>query len=94
MPIVVVCEPHPPFQAGPQQETLSPLEREEHLGASATSKRGSPKKGKGYQDGQVSLIQKPVWLVLEKEGAVTQNQGWYSMLLKKDRVGGLMNGKS
>lgn len=43
-------------------------------GCQCYKQRGSPKKERGYQDGQVSLSQKPVWLVLEREGAVTQNQ--------------------
>lgn len=93
MPVVVVCEPRPLSSRPPARDT-EPISMRRALECQRYKQRGSPKKGKGYQDGQVSLIQKPVCLVLEKEGAVTQNQGWYSMLLKKDHVGGLMNGKS
>lgn len=79
----------PPLSSRPPARDTEPISTTRALGCQRYKQRGSPKERKGYQDGQVSLIQKPVWLVLEKEGAVTQNKGWYCMLLKKDCVGGV-----
>lgn len=64
-----------------KRETLSHTAQGELQDASATSREEAQKKERGYQDGQVSLSQKPVWLVLEREGAVTQNQRYDSVRL-------------
>lgn len=90
MPIVVVCEPpNPPFQAGPQQETLSPLARGEHLGASATSKKEAQRKERGTKMARFLLFRSLSGLSWKKKELLHKTKGWYSMLLKKDHVGGV-----